>query len=225
MQDRILTTYVLVDLLFAVCGGLLLIFALVTRSEIDQTPTIQNVATDLLLSMCPLTAAIANAVLIFFTFLMSVPAMVMPMTRGWLKFHGYLVVICALFTMIIGLTIWFDTLKTRKNLSNIWNAQPNTTQSLLQQKFNCCGYNNATSPPFFVPDSVCTTPLVAAANIGCVTPFVSFANNFLDIIFTGAFGIVGIDVALILTTAMLLKDRKEKERYRHIDEKQGVGSF
>ena len=192
-------------------------------------------------------AAIANAVLIFFTFLMSVPAMVMPMTRGWLKFHGYLVVICALFTMIIGLTIWFDTLKTRKNLSNIWNAQPNTTQSLLQQKvhllspitgiihgengnadelqFNCCGYNNATSPPFFVPDSVCTTPLVAAANIGCVTPFVSFANNFLDIIFTGAFGIVGIDVALILTTAMLLKDRKEKERYRHIDEKQGVGSF
>jgi hypothetical protein len=54
---------------------------------------------------------------------------------------------------------------------------------------------------------------------------VSFANTFLDTIFTGAFGIVGVDVALILTTAMLLKDRKEKERYRHIDEKQGTGSF
>jgi hypothetical protein len=83
---------------------------------------------------------------------------------------------------------------------------------------------NSTSPAF-VTDSACPSALAAAANIGCVTPFVSYANNFLDIIFTGAFGIVGVDVALILSTAMLLKDRKEKERYRHIDEKQGVGAF
>jgi protein-S-isoprenylcysteine O-methyltransferase Ste14 len=81
-----------------------------------------------------LVAAIANSVLVFFTFLVSVPAMVAPMTRGWLKFHGYLVVVCAIFTMLIGLTIWFDTLKTRQNLSDIWNVQPSTTQSLLQQR-------------------------------------------------------------------------------------------
>jgi hypothetical protein len=68
--------------------------------------------------------------------------MVMPMTRGWLKFHGYLVVISALFTMIIGLTIWFDTLKTRSNLSNIWNQQPASTQSLLQQKVAFQHHNN-----------------------------------------------------------------------------------
>jgi len=224
MQDKILTTYVLVDFLFAVCGGLLLIFALVTKSEITQTPTLQNVATDLLLKMCPLTAAIANSVLIFVTFLVSVPAMVMPMTRGWLKFSGYLTVVCALFTMLLGLSIWFETLKTRKNLSDVWVASPSSTQSLLQQRFNCCGYANSTSPPF-ATDTTCPNALVAAAQIGCVGPFSSFANNFLDTIFTGAFGIVGVDVALILTTAMLLKDRKEKERYRHIDEKQGTGSF
>jgi hypothetical protein len=224
MKDNVLVTYIIVDLLFVVCGGLMLTFALVTKSEINQTSTIQNVATDLLLSMCPLTAAVANAVLIFFTFLVSVPAMVMPMTRGWLKFHGYLTVICAIFTLVIGLSIWFETLKTRKNLSNIWNAQPQSTQSLLQQKFNCCGYANSTSPAF-VNDATCPNALVAAAQVGCVSPFSSFANNFLDLVFTGAFGIVGIDFALILATAMLLKDRKEKERYRHIDEKQGAGSF
>jgi hypothetical protein len=224
MKDNVLVTYIIVDLLFVVCGGLMLTFALVTKSEINQTSTIQNVATDLLLSMCPLTAAIANAGLIFFTFLVSVPAMVMPMTRGWLKFHGYLTVICAIFTLVIGLSIWFETLKTRKNLSNIWNAQPQSTQSLLQQKFNCCGYANSTSPAF-VNDATCPNALVAAAQVGCVSPFSSFANNFLDLVFTGAFGIVGIDFALILATAMLLKDRKEKERYRHIDEKQGAGSF
>ena len=36
---------------------------------------------------------------------------------------------------------------------------------------------------------------------------------------------LGIDVALILCIAMLVKDRKEKERYRHIDEKSGTAGF
>jgi len=224
MRDNILMTYIIMDLLFVGAGGLLIIFALVVKSEVTSTPTLDNVARDLFFNMCPLNAAIGNAVMIFFTFLMTVPAIVMPMTRGWLKFGGYLTVVCAVFTMIIGLDIWFETLKSRKNLSNIWNVQPASTQSLLQQKFTCCGYANSTSPPFAV-DSTCPNALVAAAQVGCVGPFSKEANNFLDIIFTGAFGIVGIDVALILSTAMLLKDRKEKERYRHIDEKSGAGAF
>jgi len=224
MRDNILMTYIVMDLLFVAAGGLLIIFSLVVKAEITSTPTLDNVARDLLFNMCPLNAAIGNAVMVFFTFLMTVPAIVMPMTRGWLKFGGYLTVVCAIFTMIIGLDIWFETLKSRKNLSNIWNAQPASTQSLLQTKFNCCGYANSTSPPF-VMDNVCPNAEAAAAQVGCVSPFSKEANSFLDIIFTGAFGIVGIDVALILATAMLLKDRKEKERYRHIDEKSGAGAF
>ena len=55
MQLTTFGTYVMMDLLFAVGGGLLLIFALTTQSKITQTPTIDNVATDLLLDMCPLT--------------------------------------------------------------------------------------------------------------------------------------------------------------------------
>jgi hypothetical protein len=152
MRDNILLTYVFVDILFVITGGLLIIFALTTESEISQTPTVATVARDLLLAQCPLTgrclrdpkstllvlienqAAIGNAIVVFVTFLISVPAMVMPMTRGWLKLHGYMTVVCAMFTMIIGLTIWFDTLKTRTNLSIVWNTQPNSTQSLLQQE-------------------------------------------------------------------------------------------
>jgi len=223
-RDNILLTYIVVDLLFVVSGGLLIIFALMTESEAKTVPTVNTVARDLLLFRCPLNAAIGNAVLVFVTFLISVPAMVMPMTRGWLKFHGYMTVVCAIFTMIIGLDIWFDTLKTRKNLALVWNQQPASSQSLLQQKLNCCGYTNSTSPPFVV-DSTCPNALVAAARVGCVGPFSTYANGFLDLVFTGAFGIVGVDVALILSTSMLLKDRKEKERYRHIDEKNGAGAF
>lgn len=162
--------------------------------------------------------------MIFITFLISLPALAIPTTRGWLKFFGYMVTICAAFTLVLGLDVWFDTLKTRNNLSATWNLQPLTSQSLLQQELDCCGYFNSTSPPF-VTDATCPNAAAAALKKGCVTPFSSVANTFLDLVFTAAFGIVGLDVAMILTVACVLKERKEMERYRHIDEKNGVGSF
>jgi hypothetical protein len=153
MSDRILLCYIGLDLLFLLSGVLLLVFSLTTQSQMTKTPTVQDVAHNLLLMETPLSgkpaplyilceerlligmaAGIGNAVLIFVTFVLSLPALVMPTTRGWLKLHGYMVVVCALFTMIIGLDIWFDTLKTRANLLTIWSAQPSTTQSLLQQE-------------------------------------------------------------------------------------------
>lgn len=54
MRDNILTAYVLIDLLFVAAGGLLIIFALVTKSEITSAPTLDNVARDLFFNMCPL---------------------------------------------------------------------------------------------------------------------------------------------------------------------------
>lgn len=151
-NDKILLTYIGADLLFVASGALLLVFALTQQVQDQETATLDNVAVNLLFSTCPLSgkhspsssrpewvlttkpAAIGNAVLIFVTFLLTLPAIVMPMTRGWLKFAGYLSVVCGLFTMIIGLTIWFETLRTRRLLSDIWSVQPATTQSLLQQK-------------------------------------------------------------------------------------------
>jgi len=217
-------SFVGAEVLFVVGGVLLIVFSLNMEAQMSEAPTIKSLARDLLLMMCPLSAGVGNAVLVFVTFLISIPAMVMPTTRGWLKFHGYLVVVCAFYTMVLGLSIWFETLKTRRNLSSVWNAQPASSQSLLQQEFNCCGYANSTSPPFVV-DTTCTNSLVAANLGGCVGPLSTFGNNFLDLIFTGAFGIVGVDVLLILMTSILLKDRKEKARYRVIDEKNGTGSF
>jgi hypothetical protein len=74
------------------------------------------------------------------------------------------------------------------------------------------------SPPFVV-NSACPDAKTASAMIGCVGPFSSFANTYLDLIFTAAFGIVGVDVLLLLCIVMVLKYRAELERYRHIDEK------
>ena len=148
--------------------------------------------------------------------------MTAPTNRSFLKIHGYAVVFCAIFTLVVGLDIWFQTLNTRANLATVWGNQTTEMQSLLQQKFTCCGYWNATAPPF-IPDNVCTNTLVAANLQGCMGPFSAFANSFNSKIFTADFGIVAIDVILLLGIACLVKDRKEQERYALIDAKVGFG--
>jgi len=70
----------------------------------------------------------------FFTFLLSLPALALPMNRGWLKLQGWLLMVCSFFTLVLGLFIWFDTLQTRKNLSVIWGRQDSNVQSLLQER-------------------------------------------------------------------------------------------
>lgn len=42
--------------------------------------------------------------------------------------------VCALFTLVLGLSEWLQTLTTRANLETIWGQQNNVTQSILQQK-------------------------------------------------------------------------------------------
>jgi hypothetical protein len=43
----------------------------------------------------------------------------------------------------------------------------------------------------FVTDTTCTSAFIAAQKPSCVGPFSTFANNYLDVLFTAAFGIVG----------------------------------
>lgn len=224
MPNKLMLAFLGFDFLFAGCGGLLLGFSLMSEAAMRETQTVANVTQNLLLGQCPLTAGVVNAIFVFVTFLISLPALFLPTNRGWLRAQGWLVVVCATFTLALGLAIWIETLQTRRNLSVLWGRETPQIQSLLQQKFNCCGYVNATTPPF-VQDSTCTNALVAAQKGGCIRPFSSFANRYLDQIFTAAFGIVGIDFILVLCVAMVLKHRMEQERYRHIDEKNGTGGL
>jgi len=221
MAHKILLVFIAFNFLFAACGGLLLAVVLMTRASVQAAPTISNVAQNLLLDHCPLIAAGINAIFIFATFILSIPAMASTTHRTILRFHGYAVVFCAVFTMSIGLVIWFETLKTRSNMAALWAQQTPHVQSLLQQKFQCCGYMSATSPPF-VLDNTCTNSLVAASLQGCVTPFSNFANNYLDLVFTAAFGIAALDFLLVLSVACLFKDRKERERFKLIDAKSDI---
>lgn len=69
----------------------------------------------------------------FATFVFSLPALILRDNRGWLKLHGWLVIVCAIFSLLVGLVIWIETLKTRTNLDVLWGKQSAAVQSLLQQ--------------------------------------------------------------------------------------------
>lgn len=220
MVNRILLVYVFADILFVAMGALELGFSVIVNNiKDDVADNGMQVARNLLYQRFPLTAGIINAVFIFATFAASVPAIISHTRRG-LKVNGFMVAICSLFTMIVGLYLWVLTLETEAEMGEQWVLQTAEVQDLLQTEFQCCGYFNSTSPAF-VRDNTCPSPAAAALMRGCAAPLTSFANLFIDDIFTILFGMVVIDVILILATASLLKDRKERERFRHIDEKAG----
>ncbi|KAJ4264002.1 hypothetical protein NW762_006041 [Fusarium torreyae] len=220
MVDKIFLATVIADILFLASGVMELIFSLVVRSLMNNMPSDGVDATrNLLYQRFPLTAGIVNAVFILVTFAATLPGLVMP-ARSFLKVSGYMVTLCSIFTMCVAVYLWVMTLKMRGQFFNIYIEQEPEVQSLIQNSFQCCGYYNSTTPAF-VMDSTCSSPASAALLRGCATSISSFANLHIDGIFTVLFGIVGIDAIFVLCIACLLKDRKERERYRHIDEKSG----
>jgi len=222
MANKTLIVFIVFDLVFLLCAGLHLFIPVYTRMNIKNNTNVDNIASNLLPDHCPLTASMVNSVIMFIAFLLSVPAFFKRRDRTFLKLHAWIVVIAACLTLAIGIDIWFSTLETKKNLAPIWNKQTPQIQTMLQEKFQCCGYSN---PALFVKDQTCITAATAARLGPCITPFGVFANQFLDVVFTTFFGFVAVDMFLLLAALCLIKDRKEKERYRLIDEKIGYGGI
>lgn len=219
-HNKILLAMVGADVLFLATGAAQLGFALIVRKTMTETPVEgEQAARNLLYQRFPLEASIVNAIMIFVAFAVTVIGILTP-TRGWLKISGFLVTACATFAMCLGVYLWVLTLRTKSDFAQIWWEQAPEVQNLMQSSFSCCGYFNSTSPAF-VTNDLCTSPAAAALQRGCASAITTFSNTLIDDIFTAVFGMVGVDVILIMGITCVLKDRKERERYRHIDEKTG----
>lgn len=134
MANKLLLTFLAFEILFLLSGGLLMGFALFSESSMRSKPTSDTVAPHILLKRTPLTAIIVNGIFVFATFLMALPSVFLPTNRGWLRGHGYMVTVCGIFTLVLGLNTWIETLRTRNMLEGIWAAEKADTQSLMQQK-------------------------------------------------------------------------------------------
>ncbi|KAL2149910.1 hypothetical protein VTH82DRAFT_7586 [Thermothelomyces myriococcoides] len=214
MANKVHIAYLVSDGLFLLMGIFILVFSVIVTNIKDEEPTNgRQAARNLLYRDFPLPAGIVNAVFIFVTFVTTLPGLATT-SRRWIKIAGYMAVVCLVFTTALGLDIWIKTLRLRAEFAPRFSAQTDD--------FQCCGYFNSSSPAF-VTDRVCSSKAAADVMRGCAAPISAFANVFLDNIFTALFGIVGFDVIFIMATACLLKDRKERERFQHIDEKAGYG--
>ncbi|KAK5994963.1 hypothetical protein PT974_03352 [Cladobotryum mycophilum] len=224
MLDRVFIATLLADVLFLASGAVELGFAVSFMQQLKTEPQTGREATrHMLYQQFPITVAIVNAAFILATCLSTIPGLIST-KRSLLKYAGYAITFCGLFTMCVGLYTWILTLRIKETLAPTYFEQDPSVQSLIQTSFQCCGYNNYTTPAF-VTNSVCSSPAAAALTRGCSTFVSSYANTYVDRVFTALFGMVGVDALLILAIACLLKTRKERERYRLIDEKSGYGHF
>ncbi|OAR01429.1 hypothetical protein LLEC1_05397 [Akanthomyces lecanii] len=224
MPDKVLLSTLAINVLFLATGAIELGFCLVVQGLLDKDPVDGREAVrHLLYRHFPLDAGIANASIILGTFVFTLLGLASK-GRSVLKLSGYLVAVCAVFTLCLGVVLWVMTLRVKEDFFPTYLDQDPSIQASIQTSFGCCGYFNA-STPAFITDSTCPSP--AAANLlrGCATSISSFANIALDVIFTALFGMVGVDAVFILSIAALVKTRKERERYRHIDEKGGFQQF
>merc|ERR1712000_714368 len=137
MANKILLVFIGFDIAFLLCAVLHLLIPLYTRASVKNNMNVNNIASNLLLDDCPLTASEINAIIMFLTFLLSVPALFMQRNRVWLKVHVAGVIVAALMTLSIGLAIWYSTLEVHKNLTPVWMNQSSNVQSMLQHRNRC----------------------------------------------------------------------------------------
>ncbi|RDA82467.1 hypothetical protein CP532_3851 [Ophiocordyceps camponoti-leonardi (nom. inval.)] len=224
MPNKVFLTTLGADVIFLATGCLELGFCLVVRNLMFKDPKDgQEAVRNLIYQTFPLDAGIVNAAFIIFVALFTAAGLLSPV-RIVLKTSGYAIALCGLFTLCIGVALWVETLTIKDTFFPTYVGLEPKVQELIQTDFNCCGYINATTPAF-VTDATCPSPAAAALLRGCSVFISSFANTFIDNIFTAVFGMVGMDALLILAISCLLKDRKERDRYRHIDDKAGFRQF
>jgi len=220
MFDNLFIAALVADFLFLASGAIELGYSIATIAAANRTPSNGKEATrHLLYEKFPFTAAIINAGFILAVFCFTIPGLAL-MKRKLLKITSYMIAFCGIFTLSIGLYLWIMTLRLKETFAPIYGQQEPAIQSLVQSMFECCGYFNSTSPAF-VTDATCTSPAGAALLRGCSTYMSSYANSYINQLFTAVFGVVGVDTLFLLAIACLLKDRKEKERFYMIDQKSG----
>ena len=132
MINKVLLANGLAAFLFLAGGVVELAFCLVVRAEKDRVASDGKEAVRYLLYQeFPLTAGIVNAAFTLATFLVMVLGL-FTNSKGWLRFGGYAVTFCGLFTMCVGIFLWIMSLRTGEEFFNTYLGLEPDTQSLIQ---------------------------------------------------------------------------------------------
>jgi len=219
VDGRLVLTYAFTNLLFVACGAVTIAVCVIWKMDATNSPATGAVERNIVFLMTPTMIGLGAGILTILSGLSSLPPLIMPKSRGWLHIHAWSVVVATIALLVVGLKIWTLTLYEKNNIFAAYMQTSTVTIEALEERLNCCGFFNSTSPSFVISPNACPDVTVAATRVGCIIPLQPYADLFLDRLFTTLFGFVGIGTCAILSGAMLLKARSTEARYVRIAEK------
>lgn len=164
-------------LFYALSGVVMLAGSLIFSKYITQSNVNAAAATALALKPIDLRFGIATSVLVFIAILFAIPGAITN-SKKLLKLSSIFNIVSILGTLTLGLSVWFVTLIERAEFFVFWQRQSGQSSAAIQDRFNCCGYFNSTSPNFVV-SVACPTASLAVSKQGCFLPFTTFADTLL----------------------------------------------
>ncbi|CAD7015436.1 23 kDa integral membrane protein [Ceratitis capitata] len=211
------------NILFVVCGILLIIFGSILVSHIQQ---VGSVAQTLESNSVPIAILVLGCVIFIISFLGCCGAI----REDTCCTMTYSVFMLILFLAQIALVVLVWTQRTKflnsmdKVVNTIWK-QHNTDQKVmdaLQLTFNCCGLNGSTDYTFnleSVPNSCCgpnaisCNMLEATSKAGCEQAFNSFWDKSINIVRYAGLGVAAVElVAFIFACCLANQVRNTKRR-------------
>jgi len=214
ISKRLIIIWVILDLILLCLG---ITFAALAVTWMNADP-VQN----MILAEQDLFAGLALGSIFIATFLLSLPALLQSLALSPEKKFPtsplvFLILVLAVDQLCViaaGAIVWWRTLQERAEFFVYWEQDNGGLDTILQNKFNCCGYYNPCP----------AQPGVAALPV-CVDPVQNYADNILNITFTFMFATSSIVLLLLLCSACLISELKVLDRFRRIDIKRGLHSF
>lgn len=231
MGKRLFAVWGCLDAAYLASGILALVFAIVIRMQ-GGTGGPPNDATlrRLVVSDTFLNAGIALGIIIIASWLVSLYGItsarkISKTCTDGLMWFNWTIVGSTITTIVVGVLIWFFTLRPRAAFADIWRAQTPATQTYLQNTLQCCGYWDASTAGLFTAPTGFCAAVAAGTNTTavqpCVNPIGAFEDYLLNNVFSTTFGFVAIQISLVLITTGLIQSQMEEYRFTLIDAKRG----
>ncbi|KAG5987137.1 hypothetical protein E4U52_007878, partial [Claviceps spartinae] len=130
----ILITTLGIITLFSATGVLLIIFSYLAKSQIGNTASDGHEVIRLsLYETFPLVAGFANGGLVLVTAVVVVLGVVFSGRRRWLQMGGYLVIVCGVYSLCLGVYLWVMTLKLKGDFFGTYLGLRPSEQALVQE--------------------------------------------------------------------------------------------
>ncbi|THH15602.1 hypothetical protein EW146_g4906 [Bondarzewia mesenterica] len=191
---------------------------------------------NMVFSNSDLTAGLVLGIALAITWVLSVFAIVQRnhVTVGLVTLNWALI-LDSIGVLVVGTFIWFYSLRQRAEFHGIWAGLSDADRIVIQDKFSCCGYFNA-SDVIAIGGNFCSSQEKAdqlnttVLSNFCVTPVTAYTDVSLNEVFTpsynsSVYGFMAVVICLFLTSLCVIKVRQEIERFKKIDAKRGGRGF